>query len=350
MKRLCFPTVVLLGLILFSLLGTSTSRGQGSTPLNFEFNPYENNPVVPAERDTADAWDRRFAFGPSVMKSEGMYYLFYTGFSGDNAVGAINIGLATSRDGYVWQKSKANPLFDDFSLVDQFSFPVVFRDDGGQWVMMFSKVSIRNGRPSGAIYRATASAPQGPWTIDTDPILKSVLERWDTSLQAKAVVKVEGEYRLYYTGYDLTHQVAQMGLATSPDGLTWTFYDDPATTDKLYAGSDPIFTIGAPGTWDATAVTVANVLPTETGWELFYIGFEKEMDEDPPREAPMLWLGYATSPDGLHWTRYDGNPVIESDQSRAFEFTVMKNQGTHFLYYETVTPNGIGLMAGTISE
>ncbi len=339
-----------LAFILFGLSGLSTTSGQGDHPMNFEFSSYENNPVIPAERVIADAWDRRFAFGPSVMESDGVYYMFYTGFSGDNAVGAINIGLATSRDGYTWQKSSANPLFTDFSLVDQLSFPVVFRDDNGQWVMLFSKVSIRNGRPGGAIYRATASAATGPWVIDADPILRSVLERWDTSLQAKSVVKVDGGYRLYYTGIDLAHRVAQMGLATSPDGVTWAFYDDPATTDKLYAGSDSIFTVGAPGTWDAAAVTIANVLPTETGWELLYIGFEKEMLENPPRDAPMLWLGYATSTDGIQWTRHADNPVIQTDQSRAFEFTLMKNQATYFLYYETVTPNGIGLLTGTITE
>ena len=46
----------------------------------------------------------------SMVKKDGIYYMFYTG-SPENYNGDIyNIGLATSTDGIVWQKYAGNPL------------------------------------------------------------------------------------------------------------------------------------------------------------------------------------------------------------------------------------------------
>jgi hypothetical protein len=61
------------------------------------------------------------------------------------------------------------------------------------------------------------------------------------------------------------------GLATSADGINWTKYDDPSTTEAPYAKSDPVLQ-PSPSGWDAEDV-ICSVMKTDTGWEMLYQGF-----------------------------------------------------------------------------
>ena len=81
-----------------------------------------------------------------------------------------------------------------------------------------------------------------------------------------------------------------VGFASSKDGVNWTM----STTAVLSP---------TPGTWDAYTVEAPWVI-RENGeykmWYTSYLGY-----------SPWLgYLGYATSPDGIHWTKYSGNPVM----------------------------------------
>ena len=73
---------------------------------------YENNPVL-LTGDWGE-WDAAVIQDPFVMKIEGMYYMWYSGFPEwleiEGMTGVFQIGLAYSTDGVNWTKSKNNPI------------------------------------------------------------------------------------------------------------------------------------------------------------------------------------------------------------------------------------------------
>ena len=52
---------------------------------------------------------------------------------------------------------------------------------------------------------------------------------------------------------------------------------------------------------------------------MWYTGFERD-------SSPLLKLGYATSRDGLHWTRYDRNPIYSDHWVE--DMMVVRHEGT----------------------
>jgi predicted GH43/DUF377 family glycosyl hydrolase len=121
---------------------------------------------------------------------------------------------------------------------------------------------------------------------------------------------------MYYSGVGASG-TQMIGMATSTNGVTWTKYNDPTTTEKPYADSDPVFQPGEKGTWDASWVHQPRVFQTADGWVMIYRGVSDT------RGANMK-LGIAISKDGIHWERYAGNPVFQPSDikgARQFWFT-----------------------------
>lgn len=342
--QLLLMMMVVVGAMLI-FLPTQPSEGQGDGGLDFAFSLYTDDLVVGPSGEIG-TWDRQAAFSPSIVERDGVFYMFYTGYDGSPNVGGINIGLATSTDGIAWESSANNPLLREYDIVDQASFPAVFVDDDGTWVMLFNHVTLNSGYPQSIIYRATASVPEGPWTIDSEPTVSSQPSRWDTRLSPRNVLRIDGQYYLYYSGLTSRYKTAQMGLLTSTDGLTWTFYDDPATTDAMYDGSDPIFTVGE-AEWESLSITPSNVVASDNGFELFYLGYDRDIAATGD-DVGDLKMGYATSVDGIQWTRYGGNPILETILEGWPTHTVLMMDDTYYIYVDRANPNGISLYTGTI--
>jgi len=235
--------------------------GQGVQPTKVELTPYEGNPVLP--RGAAGEWDSGVVFGGAVIVHENLFHMFYTGDDVDllsNPAAVPAIGYATSEDGLHWTKYESNPVLEaDLSLSPGgflFAVPLV---EGDTWVLYLT-TGQTPGQWGGKVLRATAPAPTGPWAVDSQPILEpGGFADWDHSIYPSSLVRTESEYVLYYLGASSSSSITiALGRATSPDGITWTKYDNPATTDALYAHSDPVFTRGKP------AVGMAQVC--QVGW------------------------------------------------------------------------------------
>ena len=85
-------------------------------------------------------------------------------------------------------------------------------------------------------------------------------------------------YMLWYRGGSATG--GAIGFATSPDGIAWTKFD-------------PVIT-GGSGSWDTTPYH-PSVIYDGTIYHMWYSGCNQAED--------LCQEGYATSPDGAHWTR-----------------------------------------------
>jgi len=104
-------------------------------------------------------------------------------------------------------------------------------------------------------------------------------------------------FTMYYDG--TTGGDERLGLAFSSDGITWTAYDagGDGKADPVLEGTY------VEGDWDRDYATWATVIQNDDGtYEMWYSGGMGAMNHG---------IGYATSPDGIHWTRAEGNPIFD---------------------------------------
>ena len=259
-----------------------------------EWEKYPGNPVL--DLGPSGAWDDDDAFNPSVLFDGTEYKMWYTGDEGGHN---LRIGFASSPDGVVWTKSSANPVLDwgtGGTWDDDVDNPsVIF--DGIQYKMWYFE-------DDGPTYRTFGYATSPDGIIWTKYHGNPVLERgpsgsWDDSDVHDPSVLFDGfEYKMWYTGSDGSHR--RIGYATSQDGIVWI----------KYAGN-PVLDLGSSGSWDDSLILGPSVLFNGDQYELWYEG-----DDGSNRR-----IGYATSPDGIIWTKYHGNPVLGLGPSGTWDDT-----------------------------
>lgn len=285
---------------------------------------------------------KRYTDPGGVVYHDGQFHMFSNTFT--NWPGNTNeIHYYTSADGFSWERQTDDPLpiFQDDSYMGLGVMAThALVEDDGTWVLYFYTMES-GGQPflsrSG---RATAPAPLGPWTADPAPLLDPGPEgAWDDrQAQVMSVVKApDGKYYLYYSGTPLSGP-PQIGLATSDDGLTFAKYDDPATTDALYAASDPIFK-PEPGGWDGRQAHQPRVLITpDDGWVMLY---RSNGNDQASRNRNQY--GLAFSDDGLTWTRHPDNPIHEPqmfERGHSLWFNALLYvEGVYYLFFELSTDN-----------
>ena len=116
-------------------------------------------------------------------------------------------------------------------------------------------------------------------------------------------------------------------LMESPCGGSVTHADDlqlPSTVFEPADGS-PAFT-GAEGQWDTKIRERGWILNDESGWKLWYTGY------DPATQPPMMSLGLATSSDGVTWKRSSQTPVYNDGWVE--DIMVVKHDGTYYMFAE----------------
>ncbi len=127
-----------------------------------------------------------------------------------------------------------------------------------------------------------------------------------------------GQYMMWYVGTPKSLN-CQIGVATSSDGIHWT----------KYAGN-PVIRLGPKGSWDESILICQSVIydQEEKVFKMWYIGGTPE---------GVFSIGLATSPDGFHWTKYPGNPVLrvtEPWEGTVMEaFTVLKTREGYKIWY-----------------
>lgn len=285
-------------------------------------------------RGPAGEWDGKYTDPGAVVYHDGLFHMFRNGFQGWPA--SVEIDYWTSEDGLNWTQVSEGPvLFTKevpYARVATLASSVHVEEDG-TWVLYFYTWNSRGQSPSGQgeIGRATASNPLGPWTVSEAPVLtRGKTGEWDANqVSTPIVIPTEEGYMMYYSGVDRGLK-QKIGMATSEDGIVWTKYDDPATTEAAFASSDPVMT--ATETWEAGSVQQPRVVLTPDGWVMIY--------RSPVSQVMRFSL--ATSEDGIHWTKYAGNPVMspaEFNDGQAFWYNALVyHEGTYYLYVE-VSPS-----------
>jgi predicted GH43/DUF377 family glycosyl hydrolase len=87
---------------------------------------------------------------------------------------------------------------------------------------------------------------------------------------------------------------------------------------------NPVFT-AAPGKWDARIRERGWILREGGVWKLWYTGYDGTRDG-------LRMLGYATSPDGVKWTRSPNNPLYRAHWVE--DMMVVKHGGRYYMFAE----------------
>jgi len=179
--------------------------------------------------------------------------------------------------------------------------PSVLPNGGGDgWTMWYLGFAERSG-PTGFLRPAlgqmdSENAEGTRWKRPAAPIYRPPADAWDGTLVSGPTVfrSPDGVWRLYYSAWGITGSVARqgIGLLTSKDRVTWTPY--PA---------NPILE-GQAGAWDPEILEPAVIYHQGRYW-MWYSG-----TPHATATTKRLQIGLALSDNGVHWSRYAGNPVL----------------------------------------
>ncbi len=268
----------------------SGSIGYATSPDSINWHKDENNPVL--EVGLSGTWDDYFIATPSVILDDTTYHMWYAGVS-DQSISHINIGYAVSSDGINWQKDENNPVLE-VGPADSWEetwvyFPYVIYD--GLAFHMWYTGTEGNSFSGWAERIGYATSPDGiSWTKDANnPVLDlGSTGSWDDALLASCSIFFDDTtFNMWYTGGDGSENF-KIGYATSPDGIIWSKY-----------ANNPVLSGGSSGSWDRPRVQDPRVIFIDSTYYMWYSG-----------GGFFTWqIGYATSPDGVSWTKY-GPPVL----------------------------------------
>ncbi len=224
--------------------------------------------------------------------------------------------------GQQWQKT-ATPLFSIVGMPGSWNgAPVAAYDVIGHVMHDGAQYKSYVGGSDGSGFAS------GLWTSETlesgwiaypgNPVLSRGAEgSWDEASVANPVVILDGgTYKMWYAGTD-NAGVTRIGYATSADGRAWEKSEN-----------NPVLDVSSNG-WDSFHLHTPYIVKDGETYRMWYAGHDG---------GGGTWgIGYATSPDGVSWTRASNDPVIVPEEG--WEFTaihtpvVLVEDGKFLMWY-----------------
>jgi predicted GH43/DUF377 family glycosyl hydrolase len=206
-----------------------------------------------------------------------------------------------------WDKYSGNPTLGGTNGT---CFDVSVLNEAGKYRMWFS------WRPKASV--AVVESKDGfHWSEPVISLAPNKATGWEDDINRPAVIKHGGTYHLWYTGQAGEHSA--IGYATSADGVVW----------KRMSGQ-PVLSADQP--WEKVAVMCPDVIWDESArlYKMWYSGGE-QYEPDA--------IGYATSPDGMVWTKHRENPIFKSDpnipweQAKVTACQLVEDAGWYLMFY-----------------
>ena len=213
----------------------------------------------------------------------------------------------TSSPAGAWEKYSGNPVLGGH-YGTCFDLSVLKENDAYRlWFSWRPKASI-----------ALVQSPDGiHWSEPVIVLGPNRASGWENDVNRPVVIKQGDTYHMWYTGQSEGH--SSIGYATSPDGVVWK---------RLSA--KPVLAPDQP--WEKVALMCPDVLWDAQSklYRMWYSGGE-QYEPDA--------IGYATSPDGMTWTKSENNPVFKSDPNLEWEHykvtacQVVEDRGWYLMFY-----------------
>ena len=219
----------------------------------------------------------------AMVLVEGVYHSFEeVNTGGTNPTWTVN--KRTSTDGIVFGDRSAALMaaggagtYDYNGQAD----PSVIYDGAGDWKMYYDAMSQTGWFDLGL----ATSADGTTWTKQGSILQRGASGAWDDyAVHHPACVKHNGVYYLFYSASgDAPLTVKHIGVATSPDGVTFTKH-----------GTTPVISAGGEGTFDAQYIRPSVPVLIYGIWYMWYWACDA---------ADKHTMGLAKSTDLLTWTK-----------------------------------------------
>jgi len=186
-----------------------------------------------------------------------------------------------------WQKFPGNPVLGGELGT---CFDVTLLKEADTYRMWFS------WRPKKSV--ALVESPDGEhWTKPRIVLSPNRNTDWEGDMNRPSVLKREDSFHMWYTGQ--ARGRSWIGYATSPDGVSW----ERRSAQPVLSSEEP---------WEKVAVMCPHVI-WDAEQRIFRMWYSAGEQYEPNA------IGYATSTDGLRWTKHQGNPVFAADPSNPWE-------------------------------
>jgi predicted GH43/DUF377 family glycosyl hydrolase len=275
---------------------------------------YGTGPVLSPSYGTS-AWDsdqiygaRPFAFaaGWTWNGIEWKYGMVYTGVH----AGSHRVGLAVSNDGLTWTKYPdpiLNPGPESWDSAWTSTGQTFW--NGTMYVMYYRGRDSTDGSNlfiHNAIGLATSQDAIHWDKYPGNPVLKgadssSFLDDGGPRTPFVTPFKIDGVYMMWYAATWTEDSVTRIFLATSTDGINW----NKGNGEQPVLNPDPEFA------WDSSDVSYPGVIydPASGSYTMFYSGGVHQA-KHLYIQGVIRRIGYATSTDGITWTKSVANPIV----------------------------------------
>lgn len=317
----------------------------GLSSAQTDWTKFQNNPVMVKDTTIQGLWEWAAIGQPSFLFENDTFKMWYAAagvaYPGDSVLRG-RIGFARSSDGSTWVKR--TPLAPVLDVGEPGTWDSRWCDtpaplfDGTEYYLYYY------GDSQSVVHSALGAATSSDgisWTrYAGNPILeRGELLEWDGFwIESPAVLydSLSGVYSMWYTGVGWGpgkpgDTWIRIGYAYSDDGLIWQ-------KDTLH---NPVLETGDPGEWDDGWVAVPGVRRHNGLYEMWYCGAScTDWMVDSTLDTGRV--GYATSLDGITWTKYSGNPVLSTfdlpvDSGGPWAPDVILDGSGYHMWYETAT-------------
>jgi predicted GH43/DUF377 family glycosyl hydrolase len=168
---------------------------------------------------------------------------------------------------------------------------------------------------------------QFTWKKDArNPVFSGVNGTWSANVFSPCALfnPDSARYEMWFSATpgpqsDPSWRPYSVGFAVSNDGIHWAMYPSPVLSP-------------GPGTWDSFTTDAPEVLRENGQYKMWYSSYNGT--------TLIGCFGYATSPDGIHWTKYSGNPVFGPgtaawEAAGPYSCSVVPKQGGYKMWYDS---------------
>ena len=346
--RLALTSLMLV--LLLSVFGGVSASAQGPG----DWTEYPGNPIFGESVGGPRAYYPSVLYDADEFSGHGASakYKMWYGTSGGQT------GLATSDDGIAWTEHATE---HGVVMTDGYHATVEYYPDG------FSGVNSGDNPSSSimyyrmwywdcyTIYSVTAigytESPDGvnwynhqPLQNGTVPIVTGVYPEWNRGSYGPSDILhnpsasntgTDWIFTMYYDGSAGGDE--KIGVGFSSDGITWTGHDagNDGKADPVFEGSY------VDGDWDETYVSRATIIKNaDDDYEMWYSGGIGTMNHG---------IGYATSLDGIQWTRDANNLIFHVGDgigwrdSRTYCPAVLKDGSSYKMWFAGVGSGGYSI-------
>lgn len=262
------------------------------------------------------------AYYPSVLKMGADDYRMW--YQSNSTPSNSTIAYATSADGISWtlQTNAVSGL-----ITNNAGHPHVEFADGkfriwywntatpyGNNAMHYAEsIDGTTWTNDSAIAGNLISATGGLWNSGSYGAVDVIINDSPTNIGANPF---DYKYAMYYDATSGGYE--QIALGYSSDGVNWTLY-----------GTAPVLSKGLTGSWDSGYATLGTIIRGDI-WEMWYSGGVSASNEG---------MGYATSSDGLAWTKSATNPFMNKNDgvvwrnSRTYTPSIIEDGGDYKMWF-----------------